>query len=85
MEEYIENLSKYVESILMINKKRNIEFDEVLYFRGQSNKEYKLIPSLGRVMGQEGNNFYERNVIESAKLRLPLLFNSNDLGNKIWF
>lgn len=52
----------------------------ILLFRGQSNCNYDLIPSLGRNRKNVGDITLfneERNLIESAKYKLPELFNKD--------
>lgn len=53
---------------------------ETMYFRGHSNKEYRLLPSLARnrtsacdisILNQE------RNMIEECKFKMPHIFNNN--------
>lgn len=79
METYINNIPEYVERVLGLDKelKHDIQYNEVLYFRGQSNKEFKLLPSLAR-NSRRGTFPYERNLIESAKFKMPTIFNNND-------
>ena len=76
----IHNLSEYVQLISSLNSslfRNGADRHEVMLFRGHSNTEYELIPSLGR-----GRRFAceisifneERNLIELAKFRLPDVF-----------
>lgn len=81
----IDNIAEYVQAICQMNKElkecENV-YDEELLFRGQSDKDYSLLPSIGR-----GRYFScdctifneERNLIEMAKYKLPDVFR-NDLS-----
>lgn len=56
---------------------RSAEYHEILLFRGQSDKEYKLLPSIGRkrsVAAQYSILDAERNLIETAKYKMPEIF-----------
>lgn len=76
----INNIAEYVQLICKKNsifEKNAFWSDEELLFRGQSNKNYELLPSLGR------NRHFacdctifneERNMIEMAKYKLPDMF-----------
>jgi hypothetical protein len=76
----INNIAEYVQLICEKNsifEKNAFWSDEELLFRGQSNKDYELLPSLGR------NRHFacdctifneERNMIEMAKYKLPEMF-----------
>ena len=76
----INNIAEYVQLICEKNsvfEKNAFWSDEELLFRGQSNKDYELLPSLGR------NRHFacdctifneERNMIEMAKYKLPDMF-----------
>lgn len=77
---YISNLSEYIDNITETNSSlvKDCNNNEVLFFRGQSNKHYKLLPSLAREGHNEDIINYEGNLIEVAKLRLPSIFNSNE-------
>lgn len=78
----IEKLSEYLDFIFDINKqlKKDVTSNEVCLYRGQSNKNFELLPSIAR-----GRNFTcdftifdeERNLIELAKYKLPTIFNNN--------
>ena len=77
----IESVAEYVDFVCRMNseyKKENQNSDSLL-FRGQPDEENKLIPSLGRCMGEKGKVIIEeeRNMIEMAKYKLPNLFQSN--------
>lgn len=84
MEEVIiENIEQYIHVICEISNeiKESDPFDDKeLLYRGQSSKDYELIPSLGR--GRTFSCDYtifnqERNLIEMAKYKLPDVFNNN--------
>ena len=93
----INNLTEFVQAILD-NRQKQIDIDnnriadeEVFLdyerieflFRGQSNENYKLVPSLGRDQCYEfdigGLINNERNLIEKAKFLLPDIF-KNDMS-----
>ena len=77
----IQNISEYVNIICQKNseiEQKDVWHNEELLFRGQANKNYELLPSLGRnrdfacdctIFNQE------RNLIEMAKYKLPDMFN----------
>ena len=78
----IRSVSDYIKSLININNiidsKEDYFYKEIL-FRGQSNEDYTLIPSLGRYKGgNEDVCHVERNMIEIAKYSFPSVF-SNDL------
>jgi hypothetical protein len=74
-------ITDYIDLILNQEKqlvKNPIRY-ETMYFRGHSNKEYKLLPSLARnrtlpcdisILNQE------RNMIEECKFKMPHIFNN---------
>ncbi len=78
------DLNEYLECIFEMTKfiKKNTLYHEELYFRGHSNNEYKLLPSIAR-----GRRFScdvtimdeERNMIEEAKYKLSSIFTDNML------
>lgn len=76
----INNITEYVQ--LVCEKKSEIEkncfwADEELLFRGQSNKDYELLPAIGRdrKFAVDCTIFNEeRNLIEMAKYKLPDMF-----------
>lgn len=76
----IANLAQYVETVCQLNSKINayphINIDELL-FRGQSNKEYELLPGIARGRSYECECTIfndERNMIEMAKYKMPDIF-----------
>ena len=83
MEKQIASLPDFVQSIIEIDStmvRNGASKNEILLFRGQSNKDYELIPSIGRnqrsafditILGEE------RNLIEMAKYQLPNVFHAN--------
>lgn len=83
MEYTVNNLPEYITEVTNINIEAPEEkFWEknILLFRGQSNCNYELVPSLGRNRTSSGSITIfneERNLIESAKFKLPELFNNN--------
>ena len=76
----IEKLSDYVDVVCEMETKQErngADKNEILLYRGQSDKAYKLIPSLGRsrMFACDISIFdEERNLIEMAKYRLPDVF-----------
>lgn len=77
------NLSEFITEVTNINTEPSYERfweNNILLFRGQSNCNYDLVPSLGRNRMTSGDVTIfneERNLIESAKFKLPELFNNN--------
>ncbi len=82
-EHSISCVANYVETIVAINrddKDGDIPRRKELLFRGQCDKYYELIPSLGRYKnGDVGVHFVEQNMIEMAKYRLPEVFGDKSL------
>lgn len=76
----IKSITEYIQ--LVCDKKSDIEKncfwkDEELLFRGQSDKNYELLPSIGRDRRHATNYTIfneERNLIEMAKYKLPDMF-----------
>lgn len=83
MEKQIETIEEFINECFNIQKDIEIENNKLrsshigLAFRGQADKEYELIPAIGRgrkfscdisIMNQE------RNLIEMAKYKLPNIF-----------
>lgn len=84
-EKQIIKIAEYIESVCQlndaVNKYSRFQMDELL-FRGQSNKDYELLPAIarGRDMSCECTIFNdERNMIEMAKYKMPDVFR-NDLA-----
>ena len=83
MERIVTNLSEYITEVTNINIDAPYEkFWEknILLFRGQPNKNYQLVPALGRNRNLSTDITIfneERNLIESAKFKLPEIFNNN--------
>ncbi len=81
----ISSISEYVEFICEESSKISGKLllkDMELLFRGQSNKDYKLIPAIGRNRSSSCNCTIfndERNLIEMAKFRLPDVFRNDML------
>ena len=73
----VNNVSEFISNISNIIRNSKGEFyekNEFLY-RGQIDKDYELIPSLGRYKhGCEDLCFVERNMIEMAKYKMPEVF-----------
>ena len=83
MEMTINNIAEYVQTVSQLNVDVNKPmqlWSYELLFRGQSNKEYELLPGIarGRHSACQCTIFNdERNMIEMAKFKLPDIF-SND-------
>ena len=79
----ITSLSNFVQIITDLNSKleRNgADKNEVLLFRGQEDKKFDLIPSIGRNRKSSVDISLlneERNLIEIMKMKLPKVFNQN--------
>ncbi len=75
------NLSEYVRLVCELNKsliRNELNRYEVMLFRGHSNSEFELMPSLGRRVYHDASIFdEERNLIELAKFKLPDIFRSD--------
>lgn len=68
----IHNLSDYINFINELYEHNDCSY----YFRGHSDKDYEIIPSLAR--NSKGNIIrLERNLIESTKFKLPDIFKDN--------
>ena len=78
----IGSVSDYINAVRSFNDRemeRHDPFPKEFLFRGQSDSNYKLSPSLGRYKsGHEDFLFVERNMIETAKFKMPNVF-SKDL------
>lgn len=76
----ISNISDYIQAVCQKNselKQYAYIRDDILLFRGQPNKDYQLLPSIGRnrTSVYECSIFNEeRNFIEMAKFKLPDIF-----------
>jgi len=76
----ISNISEYVQNICQLNNtvQRYTFFrDDSLLFRGQSDKDYDLLPSIGRNRHSACDCTIfneERNLIEMAKYKMPDIF-----------
>lgn len=74
----VKSLSNYIKSVININSiVQGLGYNVKLFFRGQSNKNYELLPSLARNSCYENHETYERSLIESAKMKLPSVFDNN--------
>lgn len=80
MEVTISSIEEYLKETLQIhsdneeyNKGRKNDFHRGLAFRGQSDKNYELIPAIGR----KCQLYIEENLIEMAKYKLPRIFGNN--------
>lgn len=87
MEKQIKTIEEFLNEMFIIQSKVEKEYNHWkaayhtdLAFRGQSNKDYELLPAIGRdrrscchisILDQE------RNLIEMAKFKLPHIFNSS--------
>lgn len=81
------SLSNYISKIIKLTPHPTTDDDMLLslqpelVFRGVSNSEYKLVPSLGRPVSPNIFNslqIFEKNLIESAQQRFPSLFPDSD-------
>lgn len=78
----ITSLEDYLHEVFLINQSLNQENDwftkKVLYYRGQGRESYLFLPTVARTfLSHNTKNTlgqYERNMIESAKYRLPSVF-----------
>ncbi len=79
----VHSLAEYVQTISQLNDgliRNGADRHEIMLFRGQSNKSYELVPSLGRGrnLACDASIFdQERNLIELAKFKLPDIFRSD--------
>ncbi|SEW31861.1 FRG domain-containing protein [[Clostridium] fimetarium] len=82
-EKTVSSIEEYLSEVFNAasNLKNNAIKNEVIFFRGNSNKDFEIIPSIARdrkfscdisILNEE------RNLIETAKYRLPKIFH-NDL------
>lgn len=80
IEGFLEAIFDIKETVEKFNKNVENDYHKGIAFRGQSNKNYELIPSIGRgrkcschisILDQE------RNLIEMAKYKLPHIFKSD--------
>ena len=82
-EHSISCVANYVETIVAINrddKDGDVPRRKELLFRGQCDKDYELIPSLGRYKnGNVDIHFVEQNMVEMAKNRMPEVFRDHSL------
>lgn len=80
IEEFIKETFVLQEETEDYNKRWKSTHHKALVFRGQSSKEYELLPAIGR-----GRKFFcdisilnqERNLIEMAKYKLPHIFRAD--------
>ena len=82
MELKIKSLAEYVDVIcnLNVDLRKDAAIYEVLLFRGQSDCEYELLPSIARNRMHECSVSIlndERNLIEMAKYKMPSMFHNN--------
>lgn len=79
----ITSLSNFVQIITGLNcelERNGADKNEVLLFRGQEDKKFELIPSIGRKRKSSVDISLfneERNLIEIMKMKLPKVFNQN--------
>ena len=78
-EKKVRSLEEYIKTVLELSDGLRVtrEQDEMLYFRGQADKKYELIPSVARYLDKTSEKQlmeYERNLIEAAKRKYPSLF-----------
>jgi hypothetical protein len=75
----IDSLGDYINNILTLsqNLKRDLRYDETLFYRGQEDIKYDLLPSLARPAKNFSSNsliLFERDLIESAQNKFPSIF-----------
>jgi len=76
----VSNISEYVQTVCNLNstvRKYTFFRDDSLLFRGQSDKEYELLPSIGRNRHSACDCTIfneERNLVEMAKYKMPDIF-----------
>lgn len=73
IQEFVQKVCQWSETLISNGAEKN----EILLFRGQSNAEFELLPSLGRNRKFAGDISIfneERNLIEMAKFRMPDIF-----------
>ncbi len=76
----VENVSEFVQAVCTIGRhifRNGVDKNEIMLFRGHADKDYEILPSLGR----ERKSDYamtifneERNMIEMAKYKMPNVF-----------
>lgn len=83
MKKIVNSISEYVSEICRLDSqliRNGADKNEVLLFRGQPNKDYEIIPAIGRnrkcacdisILDEE------RNLIEMAKNKMPDIFHGN--------
>lgn len=82
MESVANSISEYIEKIINLNSYciRDVQHYEILLYRGQNNKYYDIIPSVGRNRRSSCSISIleeERNLIEMAKYKFPDLFRND--------
>lgn len=82
MEKEISTINEFISVIFEIeedikNFNKDDDYHKGLAFRGQSNKNFELIPSIGRNRSDFSILDQERNLIEMAKYKLPHIFKSD--------
>ena len=78
LEVHVKSFENYLEEIFDICNK-NVPPKKHLFYRGQSNINYQLLPTIGRNKTTSSITSYlnnERNIIELAKYKLPKVFNN---------
>lgn len=79
-EEYISEILKIQETTEITNRDYETYIHKGLAFRGQSNKNFKLLPAIGRNRDFSCDTSIldqERNLIETARYKLPNIFSQN--------
>lgn len=79
----ITKLEEYIKLIRNIYDCEGCGAIEKIFYRGQSNNEYKLIPSLahkiaGHTSETENYIVFEKKIIERSKLEYPFIFKENN-------
>ena len=86
--EKIDNLEKYISIIRDFYKREGCAGLCKVFYRGQSNCNYKLIPSLshkveGCLNDYENYEGFEEKIIKRAKLEYPDIFRDNNLIDEL--
>lgn len=82
MENTVNSINEYIDKIINLDSEciRDVQNYETLLFRGQSNKDYDIIPSVGRNRQTSCSISIleeERNLVEMAKHKFPGLFRND--------
>jgi len=78
----VKSIEEYIQRVIGLSDflKLDVLYDEYLLFRGQSSKNFELMPSLGRCPTYSASGqmtIFERKLIEEAKNKHPSIFANN--------